>query len=79
LRDKKKIKNNHEDDFEYNIDESDFSNEGDIFDSKEVLDKLPQSEIELSAMLNIVKSKFKAYKQQFLKEQQEIKSSYYFM
>jgi hypothetical protein len=47
----------------------------DIFDSKEIVDRLPLDGGELLELLATVRGKIKHYKQVFLKEQQELKGT----
>lgn len=74
MRERRAKRGNLEEDYEYNLEDSAISDEGDIFDPLEVLDKLPKGTAELNALYNDVKSKIKGYKQQFLREQQDFKS-----
>lgn len=74
LREKKKPPHWQEEDYEYNLEESN-GEDLDIFDSQEVIDRLPSDPHELANLLNAVKGKLKLYKQQFLREQQELKGT----
>lgn len=56
-------------DYDYQINESD-PEDSDIFDSQEIVDRLPEGHAELTALLTSVKSKLRTYKQQFVREQQ---------
>jgi hypothetical protein len=60
-------------DFDY--EKASESEDSQIFNSQEVVDRLPEAEAELNSLLGQVKGKLKQYKQQFLKEQQELKRS----
>lgn len=78
LREKKKRPSwGQEEDYEYNIEDSE-GNDSDIFDSQEIVDRLPECQEELTNLLVGVKGKIKTYKQQFIKEQNELKSNYAF-
>lgn len=68
LREKKKPQW-QEEDYEYNLEDSN-NDDSDIFDSQEIVDRLPADGGELMDLLTSVRAKIKHYKQQFLREQQ---------
>ena len=64
---------------EFNYDKNEYSEDSDVFNSREIYDQLPDSKAELNGMLEAVKNKLKVYKQHFLKEQGDIKGIFQVM